>query len=466
MHTPLQAAAWIGQHDIAEFLLKLGVDLNIYGGCEGGSALSAAAHNGYPNIVELLLNKGADVCEGLDTNLEDLHDMGLDENDVYKVTYGRFVSPPFDGFDRRAKAQSRETALFGAVSCGKPEIIKLLIDRGAMVNIRNGEEGRTALFEACDNQYEEIVRSLLSKGAFVDKSDREGCSPLMLACKSWEAGNDKVIRLLLEAGADVKKDDPRTGSVFRASTVKGRESIVRLLLEYGADVNKVFPLMEALRRGHTRIAKLLVQNGANVNLMEYFNNGVPLWLLQRPVTCCIAEALCSIWNINNLCLWPGREIKSEEDNVGWTETPLWIAAAVGDIESVNHLLENGANFAFRNRLVHMTALDIAAYEEHEEVVNLLTAAMDRQAIDPEGSEDEDLPRDGWVDNGSLSPRHSEAPRSQRSASEATSDHSTQETEKHADTEHEGITQRESSDSDQDAHQRTGIRNHQRLRYLR
>ena len=451
LHTPLQAAAWIGQHDIAESLLELGADPNVDGGCEGGSALSAAAHQGYSSILELLLNRGADVCEGLYTNLEDLHDMGLDENDVYNV-YGRFVNPSFDVFDRRTKAQCKKTALFGAASCGNQEIINLLIDRGAMVNIRNGEEGRTALFEACDHQYKDIVRSLLGQGAFVDKTDRRGRTPLLQASMSRGADSDETVRLLLEAGADVKRLNPSTGSALRAATVKGLESIVRLLLDYGPDVNQVSVLMEALRRGHTRIARLLVQNGANVNLMEYFDNGVPLWLHQRPVTNCIAETLRSIRNINWLCLWPGHEIESEEEfNSGWTETPLWIAAALGDIESVNLLLENGANLTFRNPLVHMTALDIATYEEHEEVINLLTAAMDRQVIDPEGSEDEDDLRDGWIDNGSLSPRYSEVPRSQRSASEATSDdRSTQGTKEHANTEHEDMTQRELSASNQDA----------------
>ncbi len=59
LHTPLQAAAWIGQLDIVELLLKHDADPNIYGGSEGGSALSAAAHNGNPSAVELLLNEGA-----------------------------------------------------------------------------------------------------------------------------------------------------------------------------------------------------------------------------------------------------------------------------------------------------------------------------------------------------------------------------------------------------------------------
>jgi len=409
LHIPLQAAAWIGQLDIVELLLKHDADPNIYGGSEGGSALSAAAHNGNPSAVELLLNEGADVYEGLYTTLEDLQDIGPDENDAYEVTYGPFVSPPFDVSDRRAKAQGRKTALFEAASCGNTEAVDVLLDRGAMVNARNGTDGRTALFEACDHEHKDIVRSLLSKGAFVDKTDMRGCTPLTQACMSWGADSDETVRLLLEAGADAKRFDPGTGSCLRAATVKGHESTVRHLLEYGADVNKASPLT------------LLVENGANVNHTEFFGNQVPLWLHLRPVTSCLAEALRSIWGISKLCLWPGQEVESGEKMSWWAESPLWIAAALGDIESVKLLLNNGADFAFCNRFVNMTALDIAAFEEHEEVVNLLATVMDRQVIDPEGFEDEDELREGSIDNGSLSPQSGEVPRRQRSASEATSD---------------------------------------------
>lgn len=417
LHTPLNAAAWIGQQDIVEILLKRGANPNIYGGSRMGSALSAAAHNGDLSVVELLLNEGADLHEGLGTSLEDFQDMGLDETDADERSFGRYINPPFDVSDRRTKAQDRKTALFEAVSRGNTEIVNLLLDRGAMVNVRNGKEGLTALFKACERQHKDIVRSLLNKGAFVDKTDTKGCTPLARACMSRRAHSDETVRLLLEADADVKRFAPRTGSVLRAATVKGNEAAVRLLLQYGADVKEASPLMEALRRRHTRIAKLLVENGANVNFMESFGDGVPCWLHQQPVTSCIAETLRSLHGISQLCLWPGHEIKTEKPVSGWTETPLWIAAALGDVESVKPLLENGANIAFCNHCVNMTALDIAAFEEHEEVVNLLAAVVDRRVIDPENSEDKDGLREGSVDNGSLGPGRGRASRRQRSALE-------------------------------------------------
>ena len=64
LHTPLQAASWSGRLDIVELLINNGADPNISGGLCGGSALWAAARKGHQDIVELLLDKGAEVWKG------------------------------------------------------------------------------------------------------------------------------------------------------------------------------------------------------------------------------------------------------------------------------------------------------------------------------------------------------------------------------------------------------------------
>ena len=63
LHTPLQAASWLGNMDIVQLLINQGADSNIYGGCEDGSALSAAAQKGHLDIMKLLLDTGADLYE-------------------------------------------------------------------------------------------------------------------------------------------------------------------------------------------------------------------------------------------------------------------------------------------------------------------------------------------------------------------------------------------------------------------
>ncbi|TKA66903.1 hypothetical protein B0A49_09530 [Cryomyces minteri] len=56
----LQAASFQGNEKIVQMLLEKGADINAYGGGYG-SALQAASERGHEEIVMLLLDKGADV---------------------------------------------------------------------------------------------------------------------------------------------------------------------------------------------------------------------------------------------------------------------------------------------------------------------------------------------------------------------------------------------------------------------
>jgi len=64
---------------------------------------------------------------------------------------------------------------------------------------------------------------------------------------------------------------------MRAAVGEGHEPTVRLLVEHGADIKAEYPLIEALRRGHVDIAKLLVANKADVNAVQGFDaeDGIP-----------------------------------------------------------------------------------------------------------------------------------------------------------------------------------------------
>lgn len=417
-HTPLHVAAWMGKQEIVELLLEQDADPNIYGRGKGGSALSAAAHGGFFKIVELLLSRGADVHEGLSGSWENYQHTVLEDDDTPESVFGPFIDPPSNVVDRRAKGQGRETALFKAVSHDHAETVNLLLDRGAMPNTRNGKGGRTALHEACYRGRTDIVQILLNKGALVTKSDMRGRTPLMQACLGMEPDNKELVRILLEAGADLERFDLSAGSVLRAAAIKGSQSIVRLLLGSKADPNNHSPLMEALRRGHSEIAGLLIQAGADANVIQDFGNGIPLWLHQRPVTSCLAECLRGIYGASRLDIKPFRETKSKEEFCGWLESPLWIAAAMGDIGNVRRLLDHGADFKFRNKVVDMTALDIASFEQHREVVDLLAESFLNEQENIEGSDEDSPGQEVSVENESLILAHGDATQSQTDASEA------------------------------------------------
>lgn len=70
-----------------------------------------------------------------------------------------------------------ETPLIAAASCGQDAVVKLLLSRGADVNVRSGS-GWTALMRACNAGHIECARLLLAAGADPNLRNDEGYSAL------------------------------------------------------------------------------------------------------------------------------------------------------------------------------------------------------------------------------------------------------------------------------------------------
>jgi hypothetical protein len=102
------------------------------------------------------------------------------------------------------------------------ERTKLLLAAGADPNAA-GRRG-TALHAA--GRDADIVRTLLQGGARPDIVDRDGVTPLSMACdKNWP----DIVELLLDAGADVQTCDPCFWEPLAAAKGKGRTAIARAL---------------------------------------------------------------------------------------------------------------------------------------------------------------------------------------------------------------------------------------------
>ena len=76
-------------------------------------------------------------------------------------------------------------------------------------------------------------------------------------------GNTEIVKLLIEAGADVTADG---NYAIRWASRNGHEEIVKLLIEAGADVTAEnnYAIAWASRNGHKEIVKLLIEYGADV----------------------------------------------------------------------------------------------------------------------------------------------------------------------------------------------------------
>lgn len=114
-----------------------------------------------------------------------------------------------DDTQRSALHHTAKMAHFGSA----PDIVKMLLNAGAIVNSRD-HIGTTPLMFAAANGAEEMATSLLDARAIVDASDFEGCTPMEYASSMMQ---DHMMTLLREYGArDDDSDNDSTPSVSTA----------------------------------------------------------------------------------------------------------------------------------------------------------------------------------------------------------------------------------------------------------
>jgi ankyrin repeat protein len=82
------------------------------------------------------------------------------------------------GADVNARGPDDWTALWGAARYGRSAIVRLLLDRGALVDVRDTYFRRTPLIEAAQGFNLDSVRALLEAGADPWATDRGGRSAL------------------------------------------------------------------------------------------------------------------------------------------------------------------------------------------------------------------------------------------------------------------------------------------------
>ena len=125
-----------------------------------------------------------------------------------------------------------ETVLHFLAVEGFTEAVRFLAERGADVNAVN-HFGDPPLLDVAVLGHTEIADVLLRHGADPNTSSDIWGGPI-LHC-AVERGNDRLVALLLTAGADARYRTDLGGSVFDAVPVSGaeRESILAVLAAHG-----------------------------------------------------------------------------------------------------------------------------------------------------------------------------------------------------------------------------------------
>ncbi|MEI6809586.1 MAG: ankyrin repeat domain-containing protein, partial [bacterium] len=212
--TVLGAAVLQGNMEICRKLLTAGAKVDGNAGTFG--PLHLAAERGDLDVVDLLIQSGADVNARGENGLTPLHRAAqMDRPEVV----GRLLAK---GADVNAKSEFGATPLLTASAAGNPEIVKRLLDAKANANMAN-TDGVTPLHAATQRADTETMTLLLKAGAKVDARRKGGYTPLHLAAFQ---GFGKTAELLIKNGADPKAEtDLGYSSIFLAGE-NGSDEIV------------------------------------------------------------------------------------------------------------------------------------------------------------------------------------------------------------------------------------------------
>jgi ankyrin repeat protein len=338
--TPLFHAASEDDADRVRLLVEGGAAIDEVDG-QGRTALFGAVDEGSVKAATALLDLGAD---------RKAHDAALIPTAWEKPL---------------ANTGAQPSLLHLAAARDHAGIVELLVTRGLAVDQRD-RDGVTPLGMACSAKANHALAALLAHGADPDVVDGGGHVPLEL-CSDVEC-----VRLLLGAGASPEgnRDSPR--SPLGRFAMAGDGECVRLLLHAGAAVERPSgehtPLAWAARMGHAGVIDQLLEAGAAVDAHGSEGDGelTPLELAARFGHDAVAVRL----------LAAGAQA---------TTPALQEAAAGGHVVLVRKLLDAGADLKAGDRQFGQTALHLAAKAGAADVVDLLlSAGAPREARDPEG----------------------------------------------------------------------------------
>jgi uncharacterized protein len=192
---PLVEAARKGDLAAVERLIGRGANVNARDN-RGRSALLAATHGNHVAVARALIAAGADV--NAKDDIEDspyLHAGAEGRTEILKMTLAA-------GADLTSVNRYGGTALIPAAHHGHPEAVKILLAT-AIDKDHVNKLGWTALLEAVilgdgGPTHTEIVRLLVEAGADVNLPDREGVTPLVHARRR---GFGAMVRILEAKGA-------------------------------------------------------------------------------------------------------------------------------------------------------------------------------------------------------------------------------------------------------------------------
>lgn len=131
-----------------------------------------------------------------------------------------------DGVSVNVKAAMDETPLMGACRAGSIEVVKALVEGGARINDTN-VFGLSPLLLATANGKIDVVKYLIEKRANINAKDNDhGDTALMWAI---DEGHSSIALLLIDSGADVNATNKHKQTAFDRAKTKQQNEVLNAL---------------------------------------------------------------------------------------------------------------------------------------------------------------------------------------------------------------------------------------------
>ncbi|HSZ86020.1 MAG TPA: ankyrin repeat domain-containing protein [Puia sp.] len=273
---------------------------------------------------------------------------------------------------------AKTTALFQAIRSGSSDELNKQFSTGADAN--DSLEGYSALMAAALNGSTEQMKILIEHGANVNHQNTNGITALWLSVPDW----DKTI-LLLNHGADVNHQIEGYNVLSKLAAIPGSINLFHLLVEKSAEIKnsapKNFLLYNAASSGDTAIVGFLIRSGLNVNDSTTFGD----YPINNALTFrSFATLKMLVDNGANVNVHTMSVQTNFDALVGFT--PLINAALFGDKRSFFYLIEHGAdpNLKTKNGF---TALMLLQQSETIDDPEMTLALINHGAIVSEKAKD-------------------------------------------------------------------------------
>ena len=186
------------------------------------------------------------------------------------------------GADPNSADPTGETTLMTAAQTGSVDAVKALLDQGARIDARDQAFQQTALMFGVRGNHPDVVRLLVERGADVNAKTRVGDTPRWVLPNSvpgFGHGVGIVRGGLPERGS--RTPIPGALSPLLYAARDGRLPALRILLDAGASINQpeangLTPLLMAITNNHPDVARFLVDKGADIHAVDWYGRNA-LW---------------------------------------------------------------------------------------------------------------------------------------------------------------------------------------------